>query len=182
MRLMRFAFAKAILVVSLALGFLIIFGFQNIAPSLQAPMAAPAAAALPPDPAVIGQWSSLMPMNGVVAIHTQVLPNGKALFWQRKDTELTTETHLWDPATGGFTQITNLYTHLFCSGHAFLPDGRLLVSGGHHFLDGDGEPHTNIFDFNTNTWIRVADMNAGRCWDGTLDPNGNHHHLGLVQK
>ncbi|HEY9431236.1 MAG TPA: galactose oxidase-like domain-containing protein [Blastocatellia bacterium] len=196
MRLTRFAFAKAILVVSLALGFMIIFGFQNIAPSLEAPMAAPAAAALPPDPSLIGQWSSLMPMNGVVAIHIHVLPNGKVLFWQRKDTELTTDTHLWDPATGGFTQIPNPYTQLFCSGHAFLPDGRLLVSGGHHFLDGDGEPHTNIFDFNTNTWIRVADMNAGRWyptnttlangevltvsgiyWDGTLDPTGNHHHV-----
>src|SRR5262245_59850000 len=70
MRLTRFAFAKAIIVVSLTLGFLTIFGFQHIAPSLEAPMAATAAAALPPDPAVIGQWSSLMPMNGVVAIHT----------------------------------------------------------------------------------------------------------------
>ena len=40
MRLTRFAFAKAILVASLALGFLIIFGFPNIAQVLKRPIAA----------------------------------------------------------------------------------------------------------------------------------------------
>jgi hypothetical protein len=158
MRLTRFASIK---LTPLILSFLIVFGFHGAIPHFETPMAAPSAAALQADPSVVGQWSSPTPWP-VVTIHTNVLPNGKVLVWQRKDTELTTETHLWDPATGGFNLILNPYTHLFCSGHAFLPDGRLLVTGGHHLLDGHGEPHTNIFDFNTNTWTRVDDMNAGR--------------------
>jgi hypothetical protein len=43
-----------------------------------------------------------------------------------------------------------------------LPDGRLLVTGGNIENTGRGEPHTNIFDFATNTWARVENMNAGR--------------------
>lgn len=112
----------------------------------------------------------------LVAIHTHLLPNGKVLTWARKDSELTTQTYLWDPATNGFTQIFNPYTHMFCSGHSFLPDGRLLVTGGHHFENGVGEPHTNIFDPNTNTWSRASDMNAGR-WYPTTCALGNGETL-----
>ena len=37
---------------------------------------------------------------------------------------------VWDPATGDFTAVPSP-SLLFCAGHAFLPDGRLLVAGGH---------------------------------------------------
>ncbi|HEX8202841.1 MAG TPA: galactose oxidase-like domain-containing protein, partial [Isosphaeraceae bacterium] len=56
----------------------------------------------------------------------------------------------------------------FCSGHAFLPDGRLLVAGGHddvtgHFhADFVGVPDASLFDPATNSWTRLPDMNAGR--------------------
>jgi hypothetical protein len=151
------------------------------------------------DPSVAGAWSG--PFDwGLVVIHSHVLPNGKVLFWTRDKTAQggdvlgSTQARVWDPATGIFTLVPNPTTNLFCSGHSFLPDGRLLVSGGHKQFDGHGEPHTNIFDFNTNTWTRGQDMNAGRwypttCplgsgevltvsgayWDGTLNPDGSHH-------
>ena len=50
----------------------------------------------------------------------------------------------------------------FCSGHAFLPDGRLLVTGGHTGADGFGTKTTYLFDFALNKWTRVADMRNGR--------------------
>ena len=61
-------------------------------------------------------------------------------------------------------RVANTTTNLFCSGHSFLPDGRVLVSGGHQSPDQDGvgEPHTNIFDFRTNSWVRGPEMNKGR--------------------
>ena len=125
-----------------------------------------------PQASSVGQWSAPSPWP-VVAIHTTMLPNGKILTWQRKDSDLTTMTYLWDPATNSFTQIFNPNTSLFCSGHSLLQDGRLLVTGGHHFNDGYGEPHTNIFDFNNNTWTRGADMNLGRWYPtNTTLPNG----------
>ncbi|HJQ70346.1 MAG TPA: galactose oxidase, partial [Blastocatellia bacterium] len=110
---------------------------------------------------IIGQWSPVSSWP-VVSIHAHLLPDGKVLTWQRLDSQLTTQTYLWNPADNTFEQVFNPFTHLFCSGHSFLPDGKLLVTGGHHFIDGAGEPHTNIFDYQTKTWTRVADMNAGR--------------------
>jgi hypothetical protein len=132
-------------------------------------------------PSIEGQWSA--PEDwGVVVIHSHVLPNGKVLFWSRDKTPQggdvlgSTQARVWDPATGGFTLVPNSTTNLFCSGHSFLPDGRLLVAGGHKQFDGRGEPHTNIFDFSTNTWTRGQDMNAGR-WYPTTCPLGNGESL-----
>jgi hypothetical protein len=159
----------------LALYITILFAFESLATNPAPAANASTNRALQSDPSVVGQWSPVSQWP-LVAIHTHLLPNGKVLTWQRKDSELTTQTYLWDPATNGFTQIFNPYTHLFCSGHSFLPDGRLLVTGGHHFENGVGEPHTNIFDPNTNTWSRVADMNAGR-WYPTTCALGNGETL-----
>jgi hypothetical protein len=159
----------------LALYITILFAFESLATNPAPAANASTNRALQSDPSVVGQWSPVSQWP-LVAIHTHLLPNGKVLTWQRKDSELTTQTYLWDPATNGFTQIFNPYTHLFCSGHSFLPDGRLLVTGGHHFENGVGEPHTNIFDPNTNIWSRVADMNAGR-WYPTTCALGNGETL-----
>lgn len=126
---------------------------------------------------VLGQWSAPVSWP-LVAIHTSVLPNGKVLVWSRDktaqggDVEHQTQARVWDPATGTFAPVTNDNTNLFCSGHSYLPDGRLLVTGGHFKLDNVGEPHTNIFDYRNNTWVRGPDMNAGR-WYPTNCTLGN---------
>jgi hypothetical protein len=118
------------------------------------------------DPAKEGSWSNVMPWPAV-AIHSHVLPNGKVLTWQRKDDVLTTETHLWDPITGTFQMFVNQFASTFCSGHTFLPNGTLLVAGGHHFQDGFGEKTATFFDYRTNTWTKGQDMNAGRWYPTT---------------
>ena len=158
----RFAFSRTTLVVCLTICFAFALAFQN-APKLA--MAGPAQS----DPSVVGQWSTVFNW-GVpnsqsppsVAIHTSVLPNGKVLTWQRVDSLLSTDTYLWDPATNSFTTINNPNSHMFCSGHSFLPDGRLLVAGGHVFYDLDGEKKSNIFDYTTNMWSPSGQMNLGR--------------------
>jgi hypothetical protein len=134
-------------------------------------------AAFQADPSVVGQWSAPIDL-GVVTIHTHLLPTGKVLFWTRQQDEFGDAlgyawTYVFDPATNSFLAYPfNSTTNLFCSGHSFLPDGRLLVTGGHQGQDGVGEPHTNIFDFNTNSWSRAQDMNAGR-WYPTNCALGN---------
>jgi hypothetical protein len=47
--------------------------------------------------------------------------------------------------------------NLFCSGHTFLPDGRLLVVGGHQ-ADGDGLDQAVLYDWRTSTWTPSAPM------------------------
>ena len=74
----------------------------------------------------------------MVAVHLHLLPDGRVLSWGKQG-----ELQLWDPATGGFTQIPSP-DELFCAGHAHLPDGKLLIAGGH--LDRRlGLPDINLF-------------------------------------
>ncbi|HEY9286013.1 MAG TPA: galactose oxidase-like domain-containing protein [Pyrinomonadaceae bacterium] len=168
MRVRRFAFAKPTLIVCLTVCFTLALGFLNAAPE---PVLAVSRQG---DPSVVGQWSPVFSWGnpGSVAIHTSVLPNGKVLTWQRVDSLLSTDTFLWDPATGSFNTINNPRTHMFCSGHSLLPDGRLLVAGGHVFYDGDGDRESNIFDYTTNTWSASGDMKLGR-WYPTNTTLGN---------
>jgi hypothetical protein len=62
---------------------------------------------------------------------------------------------------------------VFCGGHAFLPDGKLLVAGGHNGSDNVGTTTTNLFDFNSNSWtLSTFTMNQGR-WYPTVTTLGN---------
>lgn len=45
-----------------------------------------------------------------------------------------------------------LYYNLFCAGHALLPDGRLMVAGGHDKSGNNGIRKINIFDPGSGTW------------------------------
>ena len=135
--------------------------------------AAPRRGAAQGDPAVLGQWSEVKPWP-IVAIHTHVLPNGRVLVWPRSGGE---DARIWDPASEGFTPVPLSTTNLFCSGHAFLPDGRLLVTGG-HIVDGVGPPDVNIFDYRKNRWKAATPMNAGR-WYPTSCALGNGEVLVL---
>src|SRR5262249_17722864 len=49
----------------------------------------------------------------------------------------------------------------FCTGHSFLPDGRLLVTGGHIALNV-GRADTFLFDWRNNSWVSGPAMNDGR--------------------
>src|SRR5881396_1086778 len=61
---------------------------------------------------------------------------------------------------------------MFCAGHNFLPDGRLLVAGG-HITDGHGLPNTNLFDPVMHTWQAGSPMAKGRWYPtNTTLPNG----------
>jgi hypothetical protein len=57
-------------------------------------------------------------------------------------------------------------SRIFCSGHAFLSDGRLLVNGG-HISDLHGIPDANLFNPATMTWSKGAAMARGRWYPTT---------------
>jgi hypothetical protein len=83
---------------------------------------------LPPE-ASTGKWGPLVSGWDIVPLHMHLLPTGKILAWGRQD-----QPRVWDPESGTFTTVA-ADAMLFCSGHALMPDGRLMVSGGH--LDDD---------------------------------------------
>jgi hypothetical protein len=113
-------------------------------------------------PDVVGQWSAVIswPVNNIDIV---LLPNGKLLLWPRNGGN---QARVWDPSNNSFTPVPLPTMNLFCTGHAFLGDGRLLVTGG-HIQDGVGEKKTHIFDYRDNSWTRVADMNDGRWYPTT---------------
>ena len=122
--------------------------------------------------ATVGEWSPVMNWPGI-GIHAHLLPNGRVLTWGGENNEFHQRangqpTVLWDPANPGvFSQGFEAGTDIFCSGHAFLPDGRLLVTGG-HTDNALGVPNANIYDYATGTWTPAANMNAGRWYPTTL--------------
>jgi hypothetical protein len=121
-----------------------------------------------------GEWGPLVQWD-IVPLHMNLLPNGKILAWGKTDVDADTMgmPRLWDPASGppdGLPMI-NVDTMLFCAGHVLMPDGRLMVAGG-HLQDDRGIATTYFFDQNGSPQ-RVGNMNHGR-WYPTLTvlPNG----------
>jgi hypothetical protein len=127
-------------------------------------------------PEQAGSWSPVIPWPDV-AIHVSLLPNGKVLFWSADNSAgLRSRTYIWDPVTESISDYWNLNTNLFCTGHALLPDGNLLATGGHELKNGYGSKNSNIFQVATNSWLKGADMNAGR-WYPTNCALGNGEML-----
>src|SRR2546422_9685836 len=107
------------------------------------------------DPAVMGQWSSPESWP-TISIHTHLLPTGKVMFFYYGDI-----IGLWDPTTDTLTSLGTSSYNIFCSGHSFLADGRLLVTGG-HIADAVGLPNASIYDPADDSWTALPNMNAGR--------------------
>ena len=147
-----------------------------------------------------GQWGDPFTLLNV-GIHAHVLPTGLVLMWGRRDNPqqsldtnpasplapglppappATCTPFLWNPANGNTTptppptlndNTTN--ANLFCSGHAFLPDGRLLVAGG-HLADSHGLNQAVIYDPAANTWTPTSTMDDGRWYPTAIAlPSGS---------
>jgi hypothetical protein len=112
------------------------------------------------------------------------LPTGHVLYWGRRkefgsldfDTlnDHACQAYILDPATRQSRQTANdpalkdgTPVNLFCSGHSFLSDGRLMVMGGHLF-DSQGVNQSCTFDSQTGRWTAEAVMNHGRWYPSAI--------------
>jgi len=117
----------------------------------------------PPEPIVYGQWSDIIDAE-IIAIHMNLLRTGKVMYWENGGfgETLVDEIRLWDPVTGTISMPALPSHDIFCTGHSFMADGRLLVIGGHDNAVGVGLPNASIYDPFTDLWTNLPDMNEGR--------------------
>lgn len=121
-----------------------------------------------------GRWEQL-PDAEIFVVHAAMLNTGKVLLFSGRaeqyhlPADYPLESRLYDPATG--TQTTQTVgENLFCAGHSFLADGRLLVAGGDRpVVAGSRIASTHVFDPATETWTKLPnDMNFNRWYPTVL--------------
>lgn len=127
---------------------------------------------------VAGSWTVSPKLLGVTGVHTIVLPTGNVLFFSyanssRENNLDSGVSELWNPDTGPVPgSRREISRNLFCAGHCWLGNGRLLVAGGqsnNYPVPGSPAPwvwgadhDVHTYNPQTNSWTRHADMPAGR--------------------
>jgi hypothetical protein len=127
-----------------------------------------------PSEASTGAWSPLVNWD-IVPLHMSLMPNGRIIAWGKFEQDGTTMAmpRIWDPSNGSpaGAPMIQLDTMLFCAGHNLLPDGRLMVSGGHK-ADDQGINVTNFFT-QDGAWQKGPNMAHGRWYPTvTVLPDG----------
>jgi hypothetical protein len=110
------------------------------------------------DPAAqTGKWGTLMNWP-LVAVHGTLMHTGEILLWD--GWEAPAQATVWNPVTNEFRSVPN-QSGLFCSAHSMMPDGRILVSGGH--AGGEvGIVDANSFDPVASAWTAEPNMSVQR--------------------
>ena len=116
----------------------------------------------PPPPSQVGQWAGPF-VWPIVAVNMALLPTGRVLAWDGQADGF--DARVWDPSTNSFAIVTE-NDNLFCSGAAGLPDGRIVVAGG-HLGSHIGAQFVNVFDPVSQTWSQAPPMSFGR-WYPTV--------------
>jgi hypothetical protein len=106
-----------------------------------------------------GQWTSVQTWP-FMAAHAHLLATGKILFWPSFDNG--NNPTLWDPVANTFSTASLAAYNIFCSGHSFLPDGTLLVTGGHNGSSGYGYPYASIYSPTQDSWTQIPNMQDAR--------------------
>lgn len=127
----------------------------------------------------VGSWQVLPTSAPIIPIHAALLRTNKVLFVAGSGNDPnnvgeTRGTAVWDINTQTFTRVitpTNtagLPLDIFCGGHSFRSDGRLMFAGGTLQYDPfKGLRESLFFDPITEQWVSAPLMNLGR-WYPTL--------------
>jgi galactose oxidase len=146
----------------LALGSLVLYACRDTSEVTAPSQAAIAASTV----ATKGRWGAVFTTPSV-NVHMHLLKTGKVLVWGDQK-----GAYLWSSGTG-FTEVAAKPFRIYCTGHAFLPDGRLLVMGGTS-AQTRGLRYAAIFDPATKAWSTTSSMAQGRYYPtATTLPNGD---------
>lgn len=122
-------------------------------------------------PDVVGEWTLITPSLPYFPVHANLLPNGKVILWPGDNGISGNDPRAWDPTDNSLTNLAKPGYDLFCVGHVSLADGSIFLAGGHvsNFV---GLPNATKYNYLTDTWTTLPNMNAGR-WYPTTTALGN---------
>jgi galactose oxidase len=118
-----------------------------------------------------GRWSPPLawPLS---AQHVHLLPDGRVMFFGERAGRAQVP-HLWEPSSDLFTPLPPPPFNVLGAGHAYLPDGRLLITGGQAEARV-GEARAVLFNPVTGSWEPAPDMNGKRRYPtNTTLPDGD---------
>jgi galactose oxidase-like protein/glyoxal oxidase-like protein len=122
------------------------------------------------DPSIVGRWAEPIEI-GVIGIHAAMLHTGKVLLYEFVGEGPGSAAILYDPASGSTKDVTLPGRRdIFCSGLSFMPDGRVLVTGGHLYgsASADGIRDVSIFDPATEAWASGRAMAKPRWYPSNV--------------
>jgi hypothetical protein len=118
-----------------------------------------------------GQWSLLPQTMPINPIHVALLRTGRILVVAGSENDPTVTTYraaVFDPVAGTAT-VQTIPWDLFCNAMSFLPDGRVLTTGGNlHYNPFTGIRTTTIFDPATEQFTQAQDMARGRWYPSNV--------------
>lgn len=136
--------------------------------------------------AACGEWRTTATPSPVRAAHIALLHTGKVLMVAGSGNRVdqfnagSFKTSIWDPETETTTAVTTPWD-AFCAGHAFLPDGRLLVAGGNTAYPGPATNNANggskrsyIFDPATSAYTAQPNMDVARWYPSVVELGDGH--------
>ncbi|MDB6070711.1 MAG: hypothetical protein JWL81_1882, partial [Verrucomicrobiales bacterium] len=115
-----------------------------------------------------GQWAGPYAMPHV-PVTASNLPDGRVLtFASNQRTSFPvgpefTYAAVWNPSTGSITEINSNLHDMFCGGTVLRADGKFQVMGGRNTVR-----LSSVFNWQTNAWSRVADMNDPRWYTASV--------------
>jgi hypothetical protein len=120
-----------------------------------------------------GRWTSCQLPEGFNPVHASVLPDGSMLLMAGSGNDPAAfaagrfESYIFFPGTCGTYRLSTP-GDMFCSGHAMLPNGNVLVAGG----TGQYDPFYGLrtsyeYDWLNRQFVRVPSMAGGRWYPGT---------------
>jgi hypothetical protein len=121
-------------------------------------------------PSDVGQWTQPFSLP-LIAMHSSLLPTGKVLLYSAEHGVPGVQAYVLDPVTLALTDVPPPGTWIpACSGHSFLGDGRLLVTGGQVGTEDPpiGTTECNIFNPFTEQWTRIEDTRRGRWYASNI--------------
>jgi hypothetical protein len=116
----------------------------------------------------VGQWGTLMNWP-LVAVHATQLYTGEILMWDAWESPVS-NAKLWNPTTNTFTD-RPVTSALFCSAHASIATGEVVVMGGHAGSE-IGIKDINVFNPDTRAWTKKVDMQYAR-WYPSVNTTGD---------